>query len=747
MSLFTRLNVSIYALISEGFRLVFFTLLFWGLFGQNCQAVEAPRNPNSAKECAICHYRWIDTFFVDGRGSELVEYQAVPVVAEAKICFSCHDGSVVDSRVRIFNDRRHKINKPPPPGMKVPKKFPLDKDGNMQCSTCHTAHGVSSEMGIEKTIFLRFSDKNSAMCIMCHEDKTGGPAAGNHPINSTVLDIPGELLDAGAVLGDKKNQVICETCHTVHGSENESFLVTSAKDSELCMTCHKEQAAIKGTDHDLRVSAVHAKNRHGKTTSESGVCSGCHLVHGGGDKLLWSLPRNSGQENGGSLCLDCHSEHGIAEKKLIKDHSHPIEVTPGEKGMTTSLPLFDKAGNKRQNGLMTCRTCHDPHRWNHDGQAGNGKNIEGDSRNSFLRLENSPEPKLCGDCHASQAVVAKTDHDLLVVGPDAMNSQGQLPIESGVCGVCHLVHNGGKDFLWGRNVVRGKGVSENLCRSCHVSHGPGKNKLIMENSHPLDIAPFKAGLSTTLPLYNKKGKQDKNGFITCQTCHDPHRWDLSDDMGAGKNLEGDSTNSFLRIKNSPSPGLCADCHKEQALVAGTDHDLLGTAPDAENLLGQKPQQSGPCGVCHAVHNAVHPLLLWAREFEEGGGILDEMCNACHWREGCAKEKIPKTAFHPRDKLVTNIGRSTKGSPNYFPLWDRYSGKSVHVGDIACASCHNVHQWNPKKHTAGTGGNLEGSAADSFLRHQTFDMVCKDCHGFDALFRFKFYHDPRKRGRN
>jgi predicted CXXCH cytochrome family protein len=207
----------------------------------SAHSAEAPRNPDSAKECAICHYRWIDTFFIDGRGSDLVEYQAEKVVAKPEICFSCHDGSVVDSRARVYNDLRHKINSPPPEHMKIPKIFPMDKDGNMQCSTCHTAHGVSSEMGIEKTIFIRSSNRESGMCRMCHADKDGGPKFGNHPLGSTEREIPKNLKKYGALTGEGKNHIICETCHTVHGSGNESFLIESARNSRLCLECHADK--------------------------------------------------------------------------------------------------------------------------------------------------------------------------------------------------------------------------------------------------------------------------------------------------------------------------------------------------------------------------------------------------------------------------------------------------------------------------------------------------------------------------
>jgi len=93
--------------------------------------VEAPRNPDSAKECAICHYRWIDTFYLDGRGSDLVPYQQEKVVASVDMCFTCHDGSVVDSRAKVYNDKHHNTDKPPPEHMNIPKIFPLDEKGNI----------------------------------------------------------------------------------------------------------------------------------------------------------------------------------------------------------------------------------------------------------------------------------------------------------------------------------------------------------------------------------------------------------------------------------------------------------------------------------------------------------------------------------------------------------------------------------------------------------------------------------------
>ena len=122
--------------------------------------------PDSAKECAICHFSWVDTFFEEHRGTDLAPLPEKPTAADAEMCYSCHDGSTVDSRRHVFNDRMHQVGVTPSEKIKVPEIFPLDENGKMDCATCHSAYGVSTEPGIEKTIFLRTSNEDSEICRM-----------------------------------------------------------------------------------------------------------------------------------------------------------------------------------------------------------------------------------------------------------------------------------------------------------------------------------------------------------------------------------------------------------------------------------------------------------------------------------------------------------------------------------------------------------------------------------------------------
>jgi predicted CXXCH cytochrome family protein len=810
--------------------LTLFIILSAALPGISFAQVETPRNPDSAKECAICHYRWVDTFYIDNRGSELVEYQSEKVVAKSEMCFTCHDGSVVDSREKIYNDYRHKINKPPPADMKIPANFPLDKDGNIQCSTCHTAHGVSSEMGIEKTIFIRESNKNSGICIMCHSDKDGGTEKGNHPVGPSEKKIPDSLIAHGSRLGDQKNHIICETCHTAHGSPNESFLIESARNSELCLechadkkiftsegnrnhlhvinvkpskvvippevidsgaklgdngelicqtchkihnnriekklllimkdgesslclTCHKDKSYLAETKHNLMHSAPDEKNLAGNTVAEAGMCSACHLPHKRAREADEDLDYTT------QLCLSCHSKGSIAEESIPPDYRHPVELNPfeenkksdlilnalGVKKEDLALPLFNKTGIQDKNGKITCATCHDPHRWRSDSTEGEiRKDIKGNKKTSFLR---KAEPELCRECHSNKFYIANSKHDIEKVAPDEINSSGQTPAESGLCGVCHMVHGGQKSYLWARKVEAGDGmVIEDLCTGCHNEKGNAGKKVIKDHSHPVNISPGEKGLSTTLPLFDDKGNVSEDGKMTCETCHDPHRWDPVNIIEGDhyKEIEGNAQNSFLRVENYPSPGLCSNCHPDQALIEKTDHDLIVSAPEARNNIDQKPAESGTCGVCHITHNNRNKIKLWAQGLSEGSSIMDMMCNACHSKDGSAENKIPEIYSHPEGQLIINHGHDKKTEPNYFPIYDQWSGSFTSVGNISCPSCHNVHQWDPRFINKGTGINVEGTASNSFLRGQTYSLLCIDCHGLDALFRFKYYHDPEER---
>jgi cytochrome c553 len=120
-----------------------------------------------------------------------------------------------------------------------------------------------------------------------------------------------------------------------------------------------------------------------------------------------------------------------------------------------------------------------------------------------------------------------------------------------------------------------------------------------------------------------------------------------------------------------------------------------------------------------------------------------LCNSCHSKNGIAKDKIPTISSHP-EATINNRGRNVKERLNYFPLFHKNYGEPITRGNVSCPSCHDAHQWGPGINIKGKGINMEGDATNSFLRSRSSILPCMECHGPDALFRYKYYHKAKAR---
>ncbi|MCG6916053.1 MAG: cytochrome c3 family protein, partial [Deltaproteobacteria bacterium] len=519
----------------------------------------------------------------------------------------------------------------------------------------------------------------------------------------------------------------------------------------LCLTCHLDKQYLASSKHNLTQSAPGERNLEGKTAAEGGICSPCHLPHKAARNLKGK------QDFTAQLCLSCHSEGNIGEKIIPRGYTHPLNVSPfenkeenpffaevdPEKGKL-ALPLFNRYNVQDENGKLTCSTCHATHGLpSNPTREQTARNDQGAKSASLLRIES---PNICRQCHSGKFDIANSKHDLSKLTPAEKDILQSREPEPGICGSCHLVHGPGKGYLWTEEGLASgsKNRAEEMCRGCHHERGLASKKVVKDYSHPENISPSEKGITTTLPLYNSNGKIFKDGLLTCQTCHDPHLGNSPNKSGGdhGK-VEPESQNRFLRLENSPSSTLCENCHPNKARVEKTDHDLIITAPAHRNIMGQTPAQSGTCGVCHLVHNSKNKVRLWAQELGLGTNVMERMCNSCHSKNGVAKNKVPPIGDHPQDKLV-NLSGKIKSKENFLPLYDPISAEPVMAGNISCASCHNAHQWDPRQPSKGEGANLEGNATNSFLRTNSPDLMCKDCHGFQALLKFKFFHDPARR---
>jgi predicted CXXCH cytochrome family protein len=448
------------------------------------------------------------------------------------------------------------------------------------CGPCHTVH---DPLSVASWPTARGGGDRAAAdlgdyCGSCH--RPGGEAAG-----AVVAERFHPVAPAGATARASAGRGVgCGGCHDPHrwnpadpkdrsGSAAGKFLVRSvAGPAALCTGCHAPQAAVEGTPHDLKQAGAQA-----------GVCSPCHRAHGAQPLALSRpQPQKPGEKaavkpgRDGDPCEICHAAGGIAANSTIGEHGHPVGVNlkldPGP-----DLPLFAPSGRRQAvGGRIACATCHDAHRWAPEG----GSGTDAKAAASFLRLAADGYAPLCFPCHAEKSTVVGTDHDLRVTAPAAVNRAGLNAEASGVCGACHAMHRGQPaKALWNRGFGQGRDEASRACGECHrAGNDLGARVPPRLEAHLVNFpgrglvsrlftATRSAAGASAIPLFAEDGTRADNGYLSCVSCHDIHRWDAaSTNAGPGKPVEGDATNSFLRLRGADvEKSLCGECHGESPL--------------------------------------------------------------------------------------------------------------------------------------------------------------------------------------
>ena len=347
------------------------------------------------------------------------------------LCINCHTDkrSVLKSKHKIKESDKKKL-----------RKDPMVKGGLDQgaCGSCHRAHNGSgahmAPVGKRKG-----QGAIQSVCTTCHvkngvagEKLTG---KNSHPLQKTLKKVAGKTrlpLFNKSGKRSKKGKIDCATCHDPHqwdsqnrsvdatdpeldGDANTSFLrKPAAPNSTLCVDCHSKKKFIKGTDHDLNVTAPKEKNQQGQTVKQSGICGQCHGIHNAeSDLVLWGRKYVKAANRQEGLCLSCHKSGSIAEVKIPEKLRHPPQVpvwsnaargSAKERWRLPDIPVFNRRGKRSSIGHFSCASCHNLHVWDAgDPREGSGANIEGDATNSFLRNDSS-EGIVCADCHGADGL-------------------------------------------------------------------------------------------------------------------------------------------------------------------------------------------------------------------------------------------------------------------------------------------------------------------------------------------------------
>jgi predicted CXXCH cytochrome family protein len=276
----------------------------------------------------------------------------------SRLCLSCHDGTIAVGSLhasaspirlasgQLFLDRSHgsvgiSLRDDHPisflydgalvtqdrnlvPPVAVADLDLLDRDGQVQCTSCHDPH--HDDLGA----FLRFSTKHGVLCNKCH-DLTGWNTASHSLDEAEVTAGCGGLaLDAAPETVASRS---CQSCHDMHAAEGETWLRRSKHEERICFGCHDGSVASMDVEAEFRKLSAHS-------VSDT---SGVH------DPTETPARRMRHVE-----CVDCHNPHA----------SHPGPASSGDlPGALEAVRGVDLWGNVVETALHEyeiCFACHGP---------------------------------------------------------------------------------------------------------------------------------------------------------------------------------------------------------------------------------------------------------------------------------------------------------------------------------------------------------------------------------------------------
>jgi predicted CXXCH cytochrome family protein len=619
-------------------------LLLWLLVVDLAPARAAVLEESSRRECAVCHVMWMDEFktgeetLIPWVGHAALMRGTYGVVSDEFMCYSCHDGYIADSRY-VWTGKRHTVFAEPSDDVTIDERlFPLSAQNEIYCGTCHTVHSAESGEMVEELsyqLFLRMGNPNSEMCMACHQEYDVGPGEGKHTVGKEVEPgFPPGLREMRLRPGRDTDEVICNSCHNVHGARQDNLLPVEAGMANFCGQCHEDQ--------------------------------------------------NIRQPGAGAFL------------------AHTMDVPFAEAELS---PQLLAAGAQLEDDQLTCLSCHSIH--------------QGQDEEVLLVQADTMESRFCLSCHDGKEVIKDTPHNLLITDRELrlVNLNERNVRQAGLCGICHGAHG------WQQEMRRGEDPALEACNTCH---GQGRQRLEMELKGPyshsvgveLDAASPRADMA--LPLFNHDFTPGEK--IYCSTCHDSHQ-SLGQVYGApgGRDERGLIATRFLRIEQYTD--LCAQCHDDQMVVEGANHDPRLFELDYRNVRGEVPAMTGACGACHLMHEGPDPVGFAVappeREYPEEISRNPEnfYCLACHEIDRVGREKLIGEISHP-------LGARPVASESSAELAER---------EVTCLSCHDVHRWAPDQTGPGPGHLRDGDLSSSFLLvDNRRGELCADCHRTPAL---------------
>ncbi len=385
------------------------------------------------------------------------------------------------------------------------------------CIFCHTPHSKSPRQplwnrpdpGSYYTLYNSSTlqanvgqpDGASVLCLSCHDGtialgnvlsrSTPIPFSGgvttmpsgttnlttdlsdDHPISflydASLAASDGELVNPSTLTGPvslENGRLQCTSCHDPHHDIYGSFLVTSSRNSELCLYCHQKNY-WNGSSHKLSGATWNGAGNDpwfhtSYTTVSENACENCHNPHNadGHQRLL-----NYQQEE--QNCLNCHNGNVAStdiQSQISKPYRHDVTA-------------YNQIHDPQEDALVTvrhveCEDCHNPHAVKESGASPPNANgyilgVKGIDTNGNPVATIQYQYELCYRCHSDNT--------------DKPSSQTQRQIDQDNVRLEFDLSNPSY------HPIEGPGVNNNVpslispltessliyCTDCHASDGSG----------------------------------------------------------------------------------------------------------------------------------------------------------------------------------------------------------------------------------------------------------------------------------
>ncbi|MGD8353137.1 MAG: multiheme c-type cytochrome [Pseudomonadota bacterium] len=304
------------------------------------------------------------------------------------------------------------------------------------------------------------------------------------------------------------------------------------------------------------------------------------------------------------------------------------------------------------------------------------------------------------------------------------------------CPQCHVSDAGEPEGVFTRDIV-------SLCMDCHpMAH---------RTSHPVDIKPQNP-VSAGLPL-------DRDGTITCDTCHDPHSNPFSPSPFVYRGILDRLRNSlspegyptfYLRMPNNDGR-LCLSCHESKEMDQGY---LKTTTTFERDYTGSRTCERCHTSIFNQWKKTPHARTLQSpRETPEAmearftgnesfGPDDVEIVIGVHWTQRYAIYRQGELKIAPE---AWSLEKSSWARPFWreqpwrdycagchLTGYDPYKGAYVEQG-VGCEMCHGPGGGHVRS------GNGEDIVNPARLEGTLASSICASCHtnGHDRTGQFRY----------